>query len=312
MMKIIFLGTPDFAVESLKELNEDKDISVELVISQKDKKRNRGKVLPTPVKQYAIDSNLRYITPENINDQNIIEEITEINPDLIVVVAYGQIIGDELLATFKDRIINLHSSILPKYRGAAPINWAIIEGDSESGATIMLVEKGLDTGDILNIEKISIDEHDTAQELHDKIKIIGARNLVDVVNNYEYFYKNRTKQDEKLSSYRGILKKSMGEIDWKNTPKDIYNKFRGMYPWPGSFFYLDNKMIKVHDMESINENHHHNPGKVVSVDEKGIIVAVNKGYILIKKIQFPNKKALDVSEYLKGNRFEIGIELGGR
>ncbi|QQK07761.1 methionyl-tRNA formyltransferase [Miniphocaeibacter halophilus] len=311
MIKIVFLGTPDFAVESLRKLNEDKNISVDLVISQKDKKRSRGKFTPTPVKQYAIENNLECITPENINSDEVYETLKELNPDLLVVVAYGQIIGDRLLTRFKDRIINLHSSVLPKYRGAAPINWAIIEGEKETGTTIMLVEKELDSGDILKIENTPIDENENAEQLHDRLKIIGAKSLVEVVNNFDYYYNNRVKQNEKIAVYRGMLKKSMGKINWADNIKDLYNKFRGMYPWPGFYFNYDNKIVKIHEMNIIKENHDNEFGKVVKVADEGIKIAVNGGYVVLNKIQFPNKKAMYVKDFLKGNEFKTNIILEG-
>ncbi len=309
MIKVVFLGTPEFAVDSLKTLNEDENISVELVITQKDKKRNRGKFTPTPVKEYALENNLNVITPENINDENILKQIEEINPDIVVVVAFGQILDDKILNLFKDRIINLHSSVLPKYRGAAPINWAIINGEKESGITIMLVEKGLDTGDILKIEKTLIKSDETAEDLHDRLKVLGAKALVEVVNSFKEYYANRSKQDEDIASYKGMLKKSMGKIDWTDNCVNIYNKFRGMYPWPGSFFNYEDKVVKVHEMNKIEEKHSFDLGYVKSVNKDGILVAVKDGYIILNKIQFPNKKAVNVEDFLRGNSFEKGMVL---
>ncbi|WP_099203058.1 methionyl-tRNA formyltransferase [Miniphocaeibacter massiliensis] len=309
MKKIVFLGTPDFAVESLKEINENENISVELVISQIDKKRNRGKYQPTPVKEYAIENDLEVITPKDINSNDVYEQLIKINPDLLIVVAYGQIIGDRLLNTFKDKIINLHSSTLPKYRGAAPINWAIIEGDKESGITIMLVDKKLDTGDILKIENTDIEANETAESLHDRLMVLGAKALVEVINNYEEYYSNKTKQNESLAIYKGMLKKSMGRINWQDDLNKIYNKFRGMYPWPGCFFEYEDKNIKVHDMEKIEEINNSELGKVLSVNDEGIKISVKGGYIILKKIQFPNKKAMEVKDFLKGNNFKENIIL---
>lgn len=310
MIKVIFLGTPDFAVESLKELNEDENISVELVISQKDKKRSRGKLTPTPVKEYALANNIEVITPEDINSKEVLDIISDINPDFLIAVAYGQIIGDELLTIYKDRILNVHSSALPKYRGAAPINWAIIQGEKETGVTIMLVEKKLDTGDILKISETAIGKEENSEELHDRLKVLGAKDLVEVVNRFNYYYENRTKQDESLAIYKGMLKKSMGKIDWSLTVEDIYNKFRGMYPWPGSFFhYKEDSIVKVHEMEYLKENHDFDFGKVVDVSSGKIKIAAKDGFILLKKIQFPNKKAMYVEDFLRGNDFEVGIIL---
>lgn len=310
MNKIVFMGTPDFAVDSLKKLNENDNISVELVISRKDKKRNRGKFTSTPVKQYALENKIEVLTPENINDRETVEKIFEINPDFLIVVAYGQVIGDELLKKFQDRIINVHSSILPKYRGAAPINWVLIDGENETGVTIMLVDKKLDTGDMLKIVKTPIKADENAEELHDKLKVLGANALVEVVNNFDLYYKNRIKQDENLAIYKGTLEKSMGYVEWNTSVVDIFNKFRGMYPWPGSFFnYKEDIIVKIHEMSVVKEKHNYKNGEVVSIIDGKIKIAAKDGYVFLKKIQFPNKKAMNVSDFLRGNEFEVNIVL---
>ncbi|MDO5018288.1 MAG: methionyl-tRNA formyltransferase [Lagierella massiliensis] len=308
-IKVVFLGTPDFAVESLKAINESDKIDVELVISQSDRKRNRGKITPTPVKQYAIDNGLKVYTPEDINSNESIEIISNINPDYIVVVAYGQILKDNLLKKFKDKILNVHSSLLPKYRGAAPINWAIIEGEKKSGITIMLVEKGLDKGDILFSLEEEISPSENAQMLHDKLKVLGGKGIVEVLLNFDNYFKNKTSQNEEKASYRGILNRKFGKISWDDKAINIYNKFRGLYPWPGSFFEYEGENVKVLDMDYVLNEHKLKPGYVTEVNNSFIKVSCNDGFILINEIQFPNKKRMSVENYLRGNNFKEKIFL---
>ncbi|WP_300409754.1 methionyl-tRNA formyltransferase [Lagierella sp.] len=308
-IKVVFLGTPEFAVASLIAISQREDIDIPLVISQVDRKRNRGKLSPTPVKEFAISKGLEVFTPKDINSQESIDKIMEVNPDFLVVVAYGQIIGDELLKKYHHRILNVHSSLLPKYRGAAPINWAIVDGEKQSGVSVMLVEKGLDTGDVLLRETTSIGEDETAEQLHDELMELGGRAIVEVLVNFDYYYEKRMPQNEKDASYKGILKREMGKINWNETSLEIYNKFRGFYPWPGSFFEYFDKKVKVLKMSYVLENHDLIPGHVEEVGPEYIKVASNDGFILLEEIQFPNKKKMSVSSFLRGNSFEKNIDL---
>ncbi|WP_055079093.1 methionyl-tRNA formyltransferase [Lagierella massiliensis] len=307
--KVIFLGTPEFAVESLKAIYESKKFEIPLIISQVDRKRNRGKMTPTPVKQYALDNDLEVFTPEDINSDVSFEKINSYDPDFLVVVAYGQIIKDRLLSEYNDRILNVHSSLLPKYRGAAPINWAIAEGEDKSGITIMLVEKGLDTGDILYSLEKEIVPDENAEELHDALKVLGGKGIVEVLENFDEYYENRRKQNEEEASYRGMLNRKDGKILWDDTCLNIYNKFRGFYPWPGSFFKYEEHNVKVLDMDYVLGEVKHEPGFVEQVGPEIIKITAKDGYILLKEIQFPNKKRMKVSDFLKGNEFKKNIYL---
>lgn len=307
--KVIFLGTPEFAVESLKAIYESKKFEIPIVISQVDRKRNRGKITPTPVKQYALDNGLEVFTPEDINSDVSFEKINSYEPDFLVVVAYGQIIKDRLLSEYNDRILNVHSSLLPKYRGAAPINWAIVEGEEKSGITIMLVEKGLDKGDILYSLEKEILPDENAEELHDTLKVLGGKGIVEVLENFDEYYENRKKQNEEEASYRGMLNRKDGKILWDDTCLKIYNKFRGFYPWPGSFFKYEEDNVKVLDMDYVLGEVKHEPGFVEQVGPEIIKITAKDGYILLKEIQFPNKKRMKVSDFLKGNEFKKNIYL---
>lgn len=307
--KVLFLGTPEFAVESLKAIYESKKFEIPLIISQVDRKRNRGKMTPTPVKQYALDNGLEVFTPEDINSDVSFEKINSYDPDFLVVVAYGQIIKDRLLSEYNNRILNVHSSLLPKYRGAAPINWAIVEGEDKSGITIMLVEKGLDKGDILYSLEKEILPDENAEELHDALKVLGGKGIVKVLENFDEYYENRRKQNEEEASYRGMLNRKDGKILWDDTCLKIYNKFRGFYPWPGSFFKYEEDNVKVLDMDYVLGEVKHEPGFVEQVDPENIEITAKDGYILLKEIQFPNKKRMKVSDFLKGNEFKKNIYL---
>lgn len=307
--KVLFLGTPEFAVESLKAIYESKKFEIPLVISQVDRKRNRGKMTPTPVKQYALDNGLEVFTPEDINSDVSFEKINSYEPDFLVVVAYGQIIKDRLLSKYNDRILNVHSSLLPKYRGAAPINWAIAEGEDKSGITIMLVEKGLDKGDILYSLEKEIVPDENAEELHDTLKVLGGKGIVEVLENFDEYYENRKKQNEEEASYRGMLNRKDGKILWDDTCLKIYNKFRGFYPWPGSFFKYEEDNVKVLDMDYVLGEVKHEPGFVEQVGPENIEITAKDGYILLKEIQFPNKKRMKVFDFLKGNEFKKNIYL---
>lgn len=307
--KVLFLGTPEFAVESLKAIYESEKFEIPLVISQVDRKRNRGKMTPTPVKQYALDNGLEVFTPEDINSDVSFEKINFYEPDFLVVVAYGQIIKDRLLSEYNDRILNVHSSLLPKYRGAAPINWAIAEGEEKSGITIMLVGKGLDTGDILYSLEKEILPDENAEELHDALKVLGGKGIVEVLENFDEYYENRKKQNEEEASYRGMLNRKDGKILWDDTCLKIYNKFRGFYPWPGSFFKYEEDNVKVLDMDYVLGEVKHEPGFVEQVGPENIEITAKDGCILLKEIQFPNKRRMKVSDFLKGNEFKKNIYL---
>lgn len=307
--KIVFAGSPDFAVESLQKLYDNPNNEIQLVISQQDKKRNRNKFSPTAVKKRAMELGIEVITPKDINDDEVFDILDKLNPDFIVVVAYGQLIKKRILDRFKNKILNVHASILPKYRGAAPINYSLLNGDKESGVSIMLVEEGLDTGDILAIDKVDLDDKIMLEELHDKLMVMGASLINKVIDDYKNYFDSRIKQNEDKASTVGKINKSMGEIDFNEKSDVIYNKFRGLTPWPGLFFTLNKKKVKVHNINIIKQYNDKKNGEVVKVDKNGIKVACEDGFVVITRLQLPNKKPLNVSEYLNGNSFEEGIIL---
>lgn len=307
--KIVFAGSPDFAVESLQRLYDNPNNEIQLVISQEDKKRNRNKFSPTAVKKRAMELGIDVITPKNINDEEVFDLLDKLNPDFIVVVAYGQLIKKRILDRFKNKILNVHASILPKYRGASPINYSLLNGDKESGVSIMLVEQGLDTGDVLAVDTIELDNEIMLEELHDKLMIMGADLINKVIDDYQKYFDSRKEQNENEASIVGKIHKSMGQINFNEKSDVIYNKFRGLTPWPGLFFKLEDKIIKVHNINIIKQYNDNKNGEVVKVDKTGIKVACEDGFIIITRLQLPNKKPLNICEYLNGNSFEEGIIL---
>lgn len=307
--KVIFMGSPEFAVESLNSLWKDDNIELVGVISQPDKKRSRNKYSKTPVKERALELGIDTISPEDVNSDDVFEFIKEKNPDFLVDVAFGQMIKKRLLEEYKDRIINIHPSLLPKYRGAAPLNYALLNGDNLSGVSIMLVDEGMDTGDVLKQEEIKIGPNCMLEDLHDKAMFLGAKMLVDVINNYDNYYKNRKKQDETKAITIGKLSKDMGKIDFNLSAREIYNKYRGLSPWPGVYFDYDGKRIKIHKMHIIEDYNEEDNGKVVAVSKDFIKISVSDGYIAITRLQVPNKKPVDVSDFLNGNDFPEGVIL---
>lgn len=308
-MKIVFMGTPDFAVPSLKELINK--YGVEAVFTQPDRPKGRGKKLAfSPVKEEALKHDIKVYQPEKLKDEKeMIEMLKEMKPDFIIVVAFGQILTKEVLDIPKYGCINLHGSILPMYRGAAPINWAIMNGEKVSGNTTMLMDVGLDTGDMLLKDEVEIRDDMTAGELYDILKERGGKLLVDTIEGLV----NKTITPEKQSDetfYAKMLNKEMAKIDWSKSAKDIHNMIRGLNPWPVAHTLYDGSTMKIFESEVINKNSNEENGKIISVSKKGIEVSTGEGILLIKKMQFPNSKPLTVEQYINGHEVNKEFILG--
>lgn len=307
--KIVFMGTPDFAVKSLEALYKN-DYDIKLVVTQQDKRRGRGKKLQyTPVKEKALDLALEVYQPEDINSLEMVETLKDLSPDFIVVAAFGQILKEEILEIPKYKCINVHASLLPKYRGAAPINWAIINGEKETGITIMEMERGLDTGDMISKKSIPIDQEDDYISIHDKLAVIGGELLVEALEDIQLGKATITSQDDNLSSYAPMIYKTTGKVDWKRPGVDIINLIRGVVPWPGAFTSYKDQNIKIYKAEVLDRFNKEESGKIVKVSDEGVFVNCEDSTILIKELQFPNKKRMEVKEYLKGNTIEVGVIL---
>jgi methionyl-tRNA formyltransferase len=307
--KVVFMGTPDFSVPSLNSLY-NAGYSIEAVITQKDKKRGRGKKLQyTPVKQRAVELEIEVFQPENINDDKSKKILESINPDFIVVVAYGQILRKDILSIPRYGCYNVHASLLPKYRGAAPINWVIIEGENETGVTIMEMEEGLDTGDMILSSVIKIDKEDTTEDIHDKLANLGSELIVEALEKIFEGNAEKTPQDHLKSSYASMLTKEMGKIDWNDTGSNIVNLIRGLKPWPSAYTIYNEDMVKIHKVSLTDKEYNGINGEIVKVTQDEIYVKIEDGSIKIGELQFPGKRKMTTSEYLKGNSIEVGTVL---
>ena len=309
-MDIIFAGTPEFALPALDNIYKSNH-NISLVITQKDKRRGRGKKMQyTPVKGRALELGLEVYQPDNINSKEAIDKMKKLDPDCIVVVAYGQILKEEILNMPEYGCVNIHASLLPKYRGAAPINWAIINGEKETGISIMEMDKGLDTGPILNIKSIPIEDSDDAISIHDKLSVLGGEMILETLEDLEKGTINKTFQDDNLSNYAPILTKNMGKINWDDSGKNIINLIRGLKPWPSAYTFYNNQNIKIHDAKMIEKFSNEENGMIVNVNDEGIFVNCEDKCIVIEVLQFPGKRKMHISDYLRGNELDTHVKLG--
>ncbi|MGY0372130.1 methionyl-tRNA formyltransferase [Clostridium sp. JNZ J1-5] len=308
-MKIVFMGTPEFAAPSLQALIDN--FGVKAVFTQPDKPKGRGnKLSMSPVKELALKHNIKVNQPHKLkNEPEFIQELKEIEPDFIIVVAYGQILPKEVIEIPKYSCINLHASLLPKYRGAAPINWAIINGENKSGNTTMLMDIGLDTGDMLLKEEVIITEDMTAGELHNILMESGAELLVKTINGIVEGSIVPEKQEDSKTCYASMLNKDMAKINWNLSSKEIHNLVRGLNPWPVAYTHYHDKIMKIYKTKVLKENSDKEPGTIIKVNKEGIVVSCGEGTILIKEMQFPGKKVLTVEQYIVGNDIEENLIL---
>lgn len=301
-MKIIFMGTPDFAVPILEALHEE-FTDIPLVITQPKRKKGRGeKLRPTPVNVVADKLGLKVICPEEIRTQKFVSKLQAIKPDVIVVAAYGKILNKEILDMPRYGCINVHASLLPKYRGAAPIHWAVINGETETGITIMQMDVGMDTGDIISQEKIKIGPDETTGSVHDELAELGAGLMVEALRNIENNQFSKIPQDEKLATYAPKIDRAMEKINWHHTAQEIHNLIRGLNPWPGAYTTINNNNLKVWASQIVDlEQQKKMPGCVYEiVNGEGIIVQAGKGLIKLTELQAPGKRKISAGEFLKG------------
>ena len=308
-MKIIFMGTPEFAVPTLEYLYK-KNYNIPLVITQTDKRKGRGKKTHfNPVKQKALDLNIEVYQPEDVNSEESVTKIKEYKPDFIVVVAYGQILRGSILKIPKYDCLNIHASLLPHYRGAAPINWVIINGEKETGVTIMKMAEGLDSGDMIIKKAIQITDNDDSTTIHDRLSKLGSELImeaIDLIVSKRVVY---TPQKDEESSYAPKLSKELGKIDWSKSGRDIQRLVKGLKPWPMAYTNYKGQQVKIHEISSELKENNEEFGFIDKVSNDGIRVAVKDGYVIIKKLQFPGKKAMDIKTFLMGNQIEEGYIL---
>ena len=301
------MGTPEFAIPSLKVVSKNTDLRA--IFTKEDKVNARGnKIIFSPVKQFGIDNEIEVIQPKKVKDEKIIKKIKEINPDLIVVVAYGKILPKEIIDIPKYGIINVHSSLLPKYRGASPIHSAILNGDTESGVSIMYIEEGLDSGDVILQESCDILENDTLGTLHDKLKDLGAIGLEKALKLIEDGKVEATKQDESLATFVKPITKEQTKIDWNNTKEVIFNQIRGLNPFPAAHTFNEkNENIKIYKTEKLDKEYEGKNGQIVDIiNKKGPVVKVKNGALVLLEVKFQGKKLQRGADVINGRKMAIG------
>lgn len=306
-MRILFMGTPEFAVASLKRLVED---GHELcgVLTQPDKPKNRGmKLIPTPVKEYALTKNLPVFQPQKARDGEAMSIVRQLDPELIVVAAYGKILPEELLNYPKYGSINVHSSLLPKYRGAAPINWAILNGEAETGVSIMYMAAALDAGDVIAQARTPIGPDEDAQTLTARLAELGAVTLSETVTALENGFATRTPQDESAFTYAPMLSRELSPIDWTRSAHAINCQIRGLIPWPAaSTDAVTGEAMKVFRSVETGEQTAAKPGTVLTADKRGIAVACGDGKVLsLTEIQAVGGKRMSAADYLRGHPIQL-------
>lgn len=309
-MKIVFMGTPDYAVPTLKKLVEDgkeKGAEVTLVVTQPDSARGRGKkTRPTPVKEQAEKYGITVLQPEKIRgDQEFKERLIEEAPDLAVVIAFGQILPPDILEIPKYGCVNLHASLLPKYRGAAPIQWAIVNGEEVTGVTLMQMGEGLDSGDMLAKVSLPIDDMDAGQ-LHDKLAEISGDLIVDNLSAIENGSLKPVKQDDNLASYAPMIFKKDGLLDFSMSAEEIERRIRGFSPWPGCFTYRNGEMVKLWRAEARPTSGQGRLGEVACVTDSEIAIQTGDGLLIVKELQLPGKKRMKTEDLLRGKTIEAG------
>lgn len=305
-MRIVFMGTPDFAAASLKKLI-DKKYDIAAVFTQPDKPRDRGmKLSYSPVKELALENNIPVYQPTKLRDGTATELIKSLDPDILVVVAYGRILPDDMLEVPKYGAINVHASLLPKYRGAAPIQWAVLNGDKITGVTTMYLASEMDTGDIIYTSETEIGEFETSGELFDRLMIMGAELLARTLRDIEAGTAPRTPQDHSKASYVKMLDKSLSPIEWAKTPREVIKQIYGLQPWPVATAELDGKVFKIYSAEYTQNKTDKAPGSVVSAGKKGIEIACLDGEtVLITELKAAGKKRMKASDYLLGHPIKV-------
>lgn len=301
-MKIVYMGTPEFAVKPLEALiNAGHNVCG--VFTQPDKPVGRKQILTMPpVKACALEHNIEVFQPHSFKDNEAYEILKKLDPELIVVVAYGKILPSAVLELPKYGCINVHASLLPKFRGAAPIQWSIIEGESKTGVTTMFMDEGLDTGDMLMQEETAISENETAGTLHDRLADMGASLIVKTIEALQNGTLKRTKQNDDDSCYAKMLNKEIAVIDWQKTAQEIHNKVRGLNPWPVAVSKIGGKKVKIYTTGLSDAKG--NAGEIISLSP--FIVGTGKGSVEILEIQAEGKRKMTAEEYLRGNKHSVG------
>ena len=308
-MRVIFMGTPDFAVPSLEALLTKHEVV--LVVTQPDKPKGRGKkMVPTPVKACALEHGIPVLQPEKVKEPEFVEQLRSYEPDLIAVTAFGQILSEPILEMPKYGCINVHGSLLPKYRGAAPMQWSIIDGEKVTGITTMYMAKGLDSGDMLLKAEVEITDEDTFATIHDKMAVTGANLLLDTLDQLEAGTLERIPQDHDAATYAPMITKETGHIDWSKNRQDIINLIRGLNPVPAAYTIYEEEVLKIFGavISDVQTDDAAN-GEIVAVVKKGFVVKCGDGCLLITEVQARGGKRMVTDAYLRGHAMKEGILL---
>lgn len=305
-MKVIFMGTPDFSVGTLEALVAAGH-EVVLVVTQPDKPKGRGKEMQfTPVKECALKYNIPVFQPRRVREADCIEELRRYNADIMVVVAFGQILPKEILEMTAYGCVNVHASLLPKYRGAAPIQWSIIDGEGVTGVTTMQMDEGLDTGDMLLKTEIPIDAKETGGSLHDKLAEAGAKLCVETLQALQNKAVTPIPQGETTTAYAKMLNKQLGNIDWTQSAVAIERLIRGLTPWPSAYTDWNGKVMKIWDSEVVEGASGEKPGTIVQVEKDAFYVQTGEGFLKVRMLQIPGKKKMDAGAFLRGYQIKTG------
>ncbi len=308
-LRIIFMGTPDFAVSTLKSLIAGPD-QVVAVVSQPDRPKGRGKKLvPTPVKEIAMAANLPVLQPTKIKTEEFRNQLADYKPDVIVVAAYGRILPPQLLELAPHGCINVHGSILPKYRGAAPIQWAVINGDEKAGISIMQMDEGMDTGDILHQRIIDVSPDETAGSLFEKLAQLGGEALLEALEMVKAGTLKPVVQDHQQATHAPMLKKEDGHIDWNQDAQTIHNRIRGFDPWPSAFCFLDEKRLRLFSPTVVHMDSEQSPGTVIKADKGGLLISTGSNCLEIEELQPEGKKRMKVEAFINGRPIAKGTTL---
>lgn len=306
-MKVIFMGTPDFSVGTLEALIEAGH-EVVLVVTQPDKPKGRGKEMQfTPVKEVAVKHQIPVYQPKKIREPECVAKLRECEADIMVVVAFGQILPKEILEMTPYGCVNVHASLLPKYRGAAPIQWSVMNGEKVTGVTTMQMDEGLDTGEMLLKTEVPLDEEETGGSLHDKLAAAGAALCVETLTALEHKTVVPEKQEESPTDYAKMLNKQLGNIDWTKDALVIERLIRGLNPWPSAYTNWDGKVMKIWKAKVVDHNSGLEPGTVTVVEKNAFYVQTGNGQLSILELQIPGKKRMDAGAFLRGYRMKEGF-----
>lgn len=302
-MKIMFMGTPDFSVKALEKLAEYHDVAA--VITQPDKAKGRsGKLTFPPVKEKALELGIDVYQPQRVKDPAFMDILEKINPEVIVVIAFGQILPQSILDYPKYGCINVHASLLPKYRGSAPIQWAVINGEEKTGVTTMKMDIGVDTGDIIDMKELVLDPKETGGSLFDRLMYEGADLIIETLDKLEKGTATFTKQDDSQSTHAQMLSKQIGNLDFSKSAVELERLIRGLNPWPSAYTSINGKTLKIWDADVCDDNEKFAPGTIFGVDGKKFKISTAQGALIINELQLEGKKRMKTEDFLRGYKLE--------